>query len=368
MLYSQIVIQKFQSLKLWVAKHERKLSSAALGVGFIVDSITLKRIDLPFENLILLGYMALVALCIITLNFLEFKKTKTRIGERLALFLPFVLQFAFGGLFSGFTIFYSRSGSLTSSWPFILILIALLIGNEVLKRQYERLVFQITVFFTAVFFFTIFAVPVLIGTMGPWTFLLSGFISLALVSAFVYLLYIIVPQKIREGRRPIIMTLSIVFIFINILYFTNIIPPIPLSLKGAGVYHGLVRSGNDYLAREESRSWLRRLQVFDNVHITPGQSIYIYSSVFAPTKIKADIIHNWQYFDPIKRRWTSTNRIPFAISGGSDRGYRGHSYKKNMTEGSWRVDVETSRGQVVGRVTFEIIYVDETPELIDVVL
>lgn len=357
------MLNRIHNLKQWVLRYERHLSSLALGMGFIIDSLTLKRIDLPFENFILIGYFVLVGTSIITLNFLETKKFRTPFFERIYLFLPFVIQFAFGGLFSGFTVFYSRSGSLAASWPFLLILVGLLLGNEILKRQYQRLIFQVTVFFTALFFFTIFFIPVLVGAMGPWIFILSGITSVVLVTLFVYILNFFVYDQIEKSKKYLYASVGGVFVLVNILYFTNVIPPIPLSLKAAGVYHGLIQGDDEFLAFEEKRSWTDIFTLCDTTHVIPSERLYVFSSVFAPTKIQTDVVHHWQYLDSAKRRWVSESRIPFTISGGRAQGYRGYSFKKNLKEGCWRVDVETTRGQVIGRILFGIEHVSTQPEL-----
>lgn len=355
-------------IKAWAIKNERHLSAIALATGFIIDSITLKRIDLPFENLILIGYFTVAGLSILILNYIGTRVHKTPLAIRLELWLPLVIQFAFGGLFSGFTIFYSRSGSLVASWPFILILLGLLVGNELMKRRYQQLVFQVTVFFTAIFFFTIFFIPVLLGRMGSIIFLLSGFVSLLVVSGFIYILFHVTRERAQESKRYIVISVVSVFIFINLLYFAKIIPPIPLSLKNAGVYQTLTQLGDEFHVRYEKPTFARIFQVCNTVHVVPGDPLYAYSSVFAPTRIQTDIVHHWQYFDKEENRWITSNRIPFSISGGRDMGYRGYSKKTALTEGCWRVDVETSRGQVIGRILFGVEFVSETPELEEKIL
>lgn len=340
----------------------------ALATGFIIDSITLKRIDLPFENLILIGYFVIAGSSILILNYIATRTHKTQLAVRLELWLPLVIQFAFGGLFSGFTIFYSRSGSLVASWPFILILIGLLVGNELMKRRYQQLVFQVTVFFTAIFFFTIFSIPVLVGRMGPFIFILSGLVSLVVVSGFIYCLFYVSRERAEKSKRLLAITVGSVFIFINLLYFAKLIPPIPLSLKTAGIYHTLTQLGDEFHVRYEKQSFFRIFQVCDVVHVQQNEPLYAYSSVFAPTRIHTDIIHHWQYFDEEENRWITSSRIPFSISGGRDMGYRGYSKKSVLTEGCWRVDVETTRGQVIGRILFGVEFTLVRPELEEKIL
>lgn len=47
------------------------------------------------------------------------------------------------------------------------------------------------------------------------------------------------------------------------------------------------------------------------------------------------------------------------ISGGRDDGYRGYTYKSNLKEGKWQVDVITEEELILGVIDFEIV-IDST--------
>ena len=360
--------ERIYKIRDWVKQHERHLSSLALLSGFIVDALTLKRVDTLYENLVLIGYFVLIACGIVLLNLIEARRVTGLWALRISPWLPLLIQFAFGGLFSGFTVFYFKSGSIVSSWPFLLILVSLLVGNEMLKRQYARLVFQITFFFVALFFFTIFFIPVLINHMGAWAFILSGIVALGLISTFVYFLSHLVEERIRQNRKFICMAVASAYLFINVLYFTNLIPPIPLSLKDSGVYHSITRTEEGYVVKEEVQSGWGRLQLFENIHIKEGDPLYVYSAVFAPNNIRIAVVHHWRYFDSTMGKWISVSKIPYTIVGGTDRGHRGYTMKSNLAVGEWTVNIETERGQIIGRVTFEVVHDTTVPDLIEKVL
>ena len=42
-----------------------------------------------------------------------------------------------------------------------------------------------------------------------------------------------------------------------------------------------------------------------------------------------------------------------SIAGGRDGGYRGYSLT-TVNSGNWRVNIETERGQLIGRVKFKV--------------
>ena len=337
-------------------KHERRISSAALIAGFIFDSLTLRRIDLPFENLTILSYLVISGGGIILLNYyLEYPPRK-RFFLRIRNSLPVFIQFAFGGLFSAFFIFYTRSATFSSSWPFMLILLSLLVGNEFSKNYYHKLTFQVTIFFMAIFSFSIFFLPVLLKRMGDSVFVLSGVASLVIIYIFLKTLFRAVPKRYRNSKDNLLESVFSVFVLINMLYFSNLIPPIPLALKDAGVYHSIERVGLNYKVVGEKKEWYESLPLFppETVHLEVGAPLYVFSPVFAPTDLNTTVVHDWQYFDEQTGKWVSSTKTSFSIKGGRDRGYRGFSIKDNIFPGKWRVDVKTQRGQIIGRVRFNV--------------
>jgi len=340
---------RFTLVKDFFITHERTLSWVALATGFIVDSLTLSRIDLWLDNMILSSYLLIAGTSIVFIHHLK-------ASSRIQLFLPYTLQYAFGGLFSGFIIFYSRSGTLIENWPFLIILVTLLFGNEFFKEKYTQYIFHISIYFIALFSFFIFFIPVLIGKMGAFIFILSGTVSLITITLLITLI-----QKKRNNnthQRYVYTSVVSLFIVFNLLYFTNSIPPIPLSLKSIGIYSNVERSGNDYILSQEKKKWFA-FETPAHIHITKNTPLYAYSAIFAPTKITESISHIWLYKK--EGSWERETTIPFSISGGRDEGYRGYTTKESLREGLWRVEVRTERGQLIGRKTFLLIYTDTLP-------
>lgn len=336
-----------QSIKNYISKNERHLSFGALLLGFFVDNLTLTRIDLLFDNIILFSYLFIATISIILINRFEEKKF-TR-------WLPYLMQYAFGGLFSGYIIFYSQSATLAGSWLFILILIALFLGNEFFKKRYHRTTFQISILFTAIFSFSIFFIPVVLGKMGAFIFILSGFVSLLLIRFIVYLIDFFSTKDFKQKIKGLTASIAGIYLIFNILYFTNLIPPIPLSLKEIAIYYNVQRADNgDFIVSFQSRPWYEFYKKNEFEYVQ-GSSLYSYSAVFAPTRITENISHQWSYFDKERGIWIKVSRIHFPISGGRDGGYRGYTFKTTLTPGRWRVDVLTERNQLLGRKKFTIV-------------
>lgn len=355
---------RVQALTVWFQRHERRLSTVAFLFGFVFDNLTLTRIDLLRDNLILFAHLTIVAFSIIVINLFDGEVLRGRFWERGRYWLPILMQFSFGGLFSGFFVFYARSSSFAASWLFLLFLVGLLVGNEFFRNRYLRMNFQISMFYAAIFAYMIFFVPVVVGRMGGWVFLLSGLVSLLLISLLLYALRRFIPHRIEAARNLLAVSIGGIFLLMNLLYFFNVIPPIPLSLKKVDVYHFLTPAvGGGYEAKYEDEPWHAFLQRYKRVHLRGGSSLYVYSAIFAPTRLSISVVHHWQYFDEVKDEWVTSSKIGFPISGGRDGGYRGYTKKSNPKPGWWRVSVETERGQSLGRIKFKVEETENLPPL-----
>lgn len=342
-------------VKNFILSNRRHASSVAFALGFVWDSLTLTRVDMLYDNIVLTVYITVATVGIIFFHAVSSGKLIAWPVERIAPWLPLIIQFAFGGLFSGYIIYYSQSGTLIGSWPFILFLLTLFIGNEVLKKRYQTLVFQFAILFIALFSYSIFFIPVLVRSIGTLVFLSSGLVSLVLTAGVVAAVHKLAPSRIEEAKKPLLLSIIGLYVFFNLAYFLNIIPPIPLALKDLGIYHHVEKISSGYAVSYERPLWYR---FFDETsrtfHMSPGESVYALSAVFAPTRLNTIILHRWSYYDEASNGWVVASEIPFPISGGRDGGYRGYSFKRKIFEGKWRLEVITQRGQLLGRRTFSI--------------
>ena len=352
----------------FLEQNERKLSLFAFVFGFIWDNLTLTRVDRLFDNLVITGYLLVAFASICAINAHNVGKLPRGVIKRAAQFAGFLLPFAFGGLLSGFLIFYSRSGEVLTSLPFLLLLGVLFIGNEFFKRQYQRLIFQMAVFFVTLYSYAALIIPVLSGRIGGFVFVVSGLVSLFLLYLALRGVAVFAKEEVEKSRHTLYTIIAIIFVTFNFLYFNNMIPPIPLSLKAIGVYHSIerTRSGAYQLSYEKAPLYSFGKKTSAVFHRAPGEPIYVWSSVFAPTRLDTEVLHRWSYYDEATREWVSASVVGFPISGGRNEGYRGYSTKQGVFPGKWRVDVETLRGQVIGRFTFVVEDAGKTPELTQV--
>lgn len=348
----------------WYARYERPLSSASLLSGFVFTSLTLTRVDMLLENLWVIAHLLVVAVCIVWINLLENENQVEKDPLKMNFWLMNVLQFVFGGILSTFLVFYFRSADLSASWPFILMLVIAFWANESLKSRYARLSFQISLFYLSLFLFIIFFVPVIIKATGSHIFLLSGAVSLIVMGIFLLILAALAPERFRQNIKILIAAIAGIFLAVNLLYFTNIIPPIPLSLIDGGVYHSIMKNAaGDYVAEYEDRGWRAYMTLYPDVHLTACDPIYVYSAVFSPPAIDTTIVHEWQYDDPSSFAWSDGERIELPVVGGREGGFRTYSMKTGIMPGHWRVTVATLKGAVIGRVRFNVVAVDTKPPL-----
>lgn len=347
------MIRRIKEVKNWLDQRRHIVLPTAFLLGFIFDYLTLTRIDRLYDNIVLLSYVVLLGASITFLYYYENSFRKNRLFDYLQVLAPTGAQFIFGGLFSAFLVFYSRSASLAASWPFLLILLGLLIGNEFFKKDYARLTFTLSVYYFILFSYFIFLIPVLLGRLGSGIFILSGAMSLVAIAVFVYGLWLIDRREMMAIRRRLTLSVGVIFLAVNGLYFTNIIPPVPLVLKDAGAYYMVERTiDGTYVLDDRDRRWYEIFYSYKRMPIAAGEEIYVFSSVFAPTDLKTNIVHNWQYYNGSLNGWEDETRIEFAVIGGRDGGYRGFSKKASLRSGYWRVDIETPNGLLIGRVKF----------------
>ncbi len=339
-------------------KYERHLSVLTLLCGFTFDLILAKRPDSIPDNILLLFYLVLSAAIIIVLNRYSVREMKE--GEKPVepLLMLLILQFCFGGLSSNLLILYGKSGSFGGTAIFLGLLVCLLIGNEMLKNRYAQLRFNIAVYYFLLLTYLVIAVPTFVlHTIGIRAFLISGVASLAVMAGVISMLRIFALRHNKRRQlwemRGIVVGVFLVF---NLLYFLNVIPPVPLSLKAAGIYHSISKDdAGDYTATYEKKHWYEFWRdTGDTYHAAAGEPAYCFSAVFAPGSLSAPIMHRWEYFYPTTKHWITTGIVQFPITGGRAEGYRGFSEKQILTDGQWRCTVETTKGQVIGYITFDV--------------
>ena len=379
-------------LRSWYARFERPISSISLVWGFIFDALTLRRVDLFWDNIWVLAHLTIVTTCAIWLNLIEEKPADKNSAasntsaaspesdpQRLHFWLVNVMQFFFGGILSTYLIFYFRGGTLAASWPFLLILAAAFIANERLKRHYARLAFQVALLFLAYYTYAIYLLPILLHEISTRVFIASGLASLAAIAGVIGLL--IKFKRDPNGRRGNSIVgkkrwqlrgiVAGIFLAINALYFLNVIPPLPLSLMDGDVYQSLaVNAPGNYTVQYEDQggggfmqtivqSIVQFFRPSETIHLAPGDPLYAYTAIFAPTSLNTKIIHEWQHYEitpgsssgESSGKWITQARVTLPIAW--RRGHRlahvfRNSKSRSRTVARERADAERRRHRTDG--------------------
>lgn len=354
----------FRTVLAFATRHERRIGAGLFAFGFLTDLLTFTLLPLGVINIFFAAYLLLAALCTFGANVLStFTEDDAWWKKTLVVVFPLGVQYALGGLLSGFVVFYASHSVVAVSWPFLLLLALVYFGNEYYRKQREHLIFQTVLFYFALYAYAIFALPFFLGVIGPWVFIGSTVATVLVFAVFLWLLRLVNRKRSDDYFRPIAIIATGITVAVTGAYFTGVIPPLPLALKEAGIYHAVTKiSGGYRLQAEEARAWW---ELTPTLQVVPGAPLYAYSAVAAPASFGSTIVHRWEWKNPRTGSWITENTIAFPITGGREGGYRGYSVKENLAEGAWRVSIETKGGQVVGRVGFRVASVTTQPPLVE---
>lgn len=352
-------LNKFKNSRFrkFIHRYEKHLLVVFFIGGFIFDSLTLGRIDRTYDLTVLCFHMMFLSLTLYLYNLVEDGRWENTILERFQLYFPLAIQFFFGGLSSAYVIFFSRSVSLTKTLSFFIILVALLLANEFLKKKISNKYFQFSLYFFVNFTFFIFMIPVFIKKMNTTVFIISGLISLVFTILFITFIYRVSPSTRAEiSIKKLFQIILGIYVMLNIFYFTNLIPPVPLALHSGMVAHKVQKQNNTYIVTYEQDEWYIFWRDYSTQFIyKPDERVFIFTSIFAPTEINKSIFHRWKWYNEKTKKWEVVDKINYEITGGRDNGFRGYSYKNHVKPGLWKVDVITQEGLILGVIKFEII-------------
>jgi hypothetical protein len=325
--------------------------------GFAFDSWAFGRIDHPATQAVFIVYLLVAGIAIAAQHGLESRPEEKQPGPRMRAAIMFTSQFALGALLSGFCVFYIRSASLIASWPFLLFMAAIFIGNEVFRQYHSRLVFVALLLFFSLYSYAIMLVPMVIGRIGRIPFLISGAIAVAVFFVYMRAIARLGHDRYRGARMQIRLGMVAIAAFINLFYFLRVFPPLPLVLTDVGVYHQVTRDRKTNIVTvAEEKEPPRWQALFGNnpvLHIQPRGKLYAYSAIFAPQGLRTPILHEWQWQDA-EGNWVTQQRIRIPITGGREDGYRFSTNKTAPKPGQWRVNILSDDGRAIGRVRFAV--------------
>ena len=188
-------------IKSFLHKYEKYIPPVAIFGGFVLDSITLGRIDNSFGQILLGSYLLILSVLIILINLIDTNEAESSFLKKNRGIVDFLLLFLFGNIFSGFTLFYFQSAGSLANWFFVILMFGFLVSTEYFKKHYTRMVLQISIFYFAVFSYLIFLVPVLFKQIGWYIFLISGLVSLLVFHLYLLFFQKILGKKFKEIKK-----------------------------------------------------------------------------------------------------------------------------------------------------------------------
>ncbi len=334
--------------------YEPLCAALFFAAGFLFDTLFVGRID-KIENVIhQASYLTLCAL----LTGWEMRELYGEFAPpaRLAKAWRYhtgATHFMLGTLLNIYTLFYFKSASLQTSFLFLALLAALLAVNELKPFENAGTTMRFTLFSLCLVSYFGYVVPMFMHELGAVPFLLSLVCAAGAMGLLFWWLRRHLPERPQVIWKHALIPFACVELAFAGLYFTRVIPPVPLSISSIGIYHGIGRQDDKWvleMTRSRWKFWQRGDQTF---LARPGDKLYAFVSVFSPTNFSERLQVRWQLWEP-KEGWQDSDAIPLAITGGRDGGFRGELVKAHYKPGVWRLKVETSDRRELGRLEFTV--------------
>lgn len=319
--------------------------------GFIFDYATAGEVDDAFMLGQQIFYLLLIAMILIAENYSNFHWVKKIEKNVLWKYRVFLLHFGLGSILNIYSFFFLKSASAANSIIFFVLLLAVVIGNELPAVQKSGLDLKWGLWTLCLICFFSIVYPLLLGFVG-WTPMILSVLSSLLVLYGLYKILLKNTHKIHELRTQFLVPNAVVIGGFVVLFVLGLIPPVPLAAKDLGIYHALEKKDGKYLLSYENPWWRFWNTADENFLWRDGDQIVFFTRIFSPGQIKDQITIHWLFYT--RNGWQTSDKVPLQFSGGRKEGFRGFAVKKNITEGDWRVQVETTDGREIGRSYFKV--------------
>lgn len=350
------IITKFNA---FLTRYEKTSGLLFFALGFAWDWFTIGRIDSISEIAFLVAYFVLLSVSVYLSYTHHTYDSLKKYESYLQKYLPVATQFFLGGLTSSFVVFFYRSVSLSRTATFLIIITLILITNEFFRKRITAKVLFVHFSFVSFVFFGCIT-PLMFSLIGSKTFYISGILSLVLLSLIRVFISLRVNKDIKRKLKGTFYSIVLTHIVIILLFIFKLIPPVPLALKHGLVAYDVNKIDGKYQVTYKPTEWYKIWKKNENeLKFKDQDTIFVFTSIFSPKAINKKVFHKWSHYDKKLEEWNMTDHIGYLIQGGRSNGYRAYTYKTNIVEGDWKVEVTTDEDIIIGVLYFTINLHDE---------
>ncbi len=406
---------KIINLASLIRSNFKHLVTLSFFIGFIVDAILLPDYMNPISRYLGLIYILLAAaLLLIKNNGALLRPRKGRMAmvcdgicryqDKINPVLDILIAYAIGSGLSFVFIYYYRSVQIVLMWPILIVMLALMCANEFVKSASKRSIIEMALLMFTVYLYVLYVFPTLFYTLSNYVLILS--IIFALIINMVFTRSILWEKEGTDedvnklGYRLLMINIAMPVI-IGLLYITNSLPAVPITMKTVRAYNEVrrevVKNNSNYLyttykdncipefgSIDDTRDYLNQFKelffkkvvhigcvndssniVTNNINTSTSTNIRatstanrvtLYTAIYMPGYFyKSNVVaHVWSHYDTTKGQWVDVKRVAYPIVGGRDGGYRGYTYIDNPAIGDWRLHVINNDNRLIGEYKFKV--------------
>ena len=354
---SQKLMDRVQEFR---ARHEKWEMAGFFFVGFLYDVLTLSRVDDGLTMVQQFVYLCVLASLLLLEQRYPVGAEPPKVLAKVWRWREDAIHFFYGSLLSTFMLFFFKSASGLVAVLFLASMFALLIANELPRFRQLGPVIRVGLFSLCVSMYLSYVLPVAIGRLNFWIFLLAQVLAGGVVYGMMWLLRRWNLLDAKAVIRQIAIPGFGVLAALLLLYLVRVIPPVPLAVTFSGIYHKVERvravpGGVEYHLHHERAWWKFWHKGDQDFLVRPGDKVNYFVSIFAPKGFSGYKVYvTWHYDDP-KKGWRQFYRMPLpARSSGTEVGYRTYANLTDPPEGDWLATLETEDGHEINRVSFSV--------------
>lgn len=328
--------------------------------GFLFDVVLLHRID-SVPLLIHQGsYLVLTALLVFWDHRIHVDgREPGGIPGRIASYRLWVMHFFLGTLLNAFVVFYFRSASGFFGILFVVALAAVILVNELPRFRGRGPVVRVALLAFCTTSYFAYLIPVLWGELRSWQYVLATALGAGATVGLWRVFQRFTHDPTWTARRAVFPGVAVQGLLLA-LYFAEVIPPVPLSVKHLGIYNSVTVEKREqrraYRMTYEPSPWWRPWDTAAApLRLEKGERAWAFVRIFAPARFRDTVTFAWDFDDPA-RGWTALGTgFVTGLSGGNEQGYRLFAYTTPARSGAYRVRVLTADGREIARERFEVL-------------